>query len=69
MGKRGFGGMSPEKRKRISSMGGLAAQAMGRGHQFTSEDAKLAGAKGGKAVAAKHGLEYMRELGRKGGLS
>ena len=47
--KRGFGGMSPEKRRAIQSRGGKAAQETGRGHRWTAEEARVAGRKGGLA--------------------
>jgi hypothetical protein len=49
----GFAAMTPEQRARISQMGGKAAHATGRGRVFTSEEARLAGAKGGRAAAAR----------------
>ena len=42
---RGFAAMSPEKKKEIASMGGRAAHACGRAHQFSSEEARAAGMK------------------------
>lgn len=42
---RGFAAMSPEKKKEIASLGGRAAHACGRAHQFTSEEARAAGKK------------------------
>lgn len=50
--KRGFGSMSPERRREISSMGGRAAQARGTGHQWDAASAKEAGRKGGRASQA-----------------
>lgn len=47
--KRGFGGMNLEKRKAIASMGGKAAHRMGVAHQYTPEEAREAGRKGGLA--------------------
>ena len=43
----GFAGMSLEKRRAIASLGGKAAHAQGRAHKFTSEEAQVAGRKGG----------------------
>lgn len=63
--KRGFAALTPERRREVASAGGKAAQASGRGHRFTSEEASAAGAKGGATLAARPG--YMSELGRKGG--
>ncbi len=47
--KKGFAGMSPEKRKKIASKGGRAAHRKGTAHEFTSEEAKEAGRKGGQS--------------------
>lgn len=63
--KRGFAAMSPEKQKEIASRGGKAAHAKGTAHEYKSEEARVAGRKGGLAVSQDR--EYMRELGRKGG--
>ncbi len=42
---RGFAAMSPEKKKEIAGMGGRAAHASGRAHQFNTEEARAAGKK------------------------
>lgn len=65
--KRGFAGMDPEKLKTLSSRGGKAAHAKGTAHEFSSEEAKAAGKKGGVTVSSDAG--HMAEIGRKGGLS
>jgi general stress protein YciG len=55
---RGFAVMDPEKRRRISSVGGRAAHEKGTGHEFTSDEAREAGRKGGRArAAARAGLK------------
>jgi general stress protein YciG len=64
-GPRGFAALTPEQRREIASMGGKAAHAQGRGHRFTSEEARAAGRKGGQAAAAIPG--NMSDMGRKGG--
>ena len=46
--KRGFASMSPEQQRRIASEGGKASHASGRGHQWTSAEAREAGRKGGQ---------------------
>ena len=46
---RGFAAMDPEQQRRIASEGGKASHASGRGHRFTSEEARAAGRKGGMA--------------------
>lgn len=50
---RGFGLLSPERRKEISSAGGRAAHAAGTAYQFTTETAKVAGSKGGMEIARR----------------
>lgn len=65
--KRGFAAMSPEKQREIASMGGKAAHAKGTAHQFTSEEAREAGRKGGTAVSRDRA--HMAAIGRKGGSS
>jgi hypothetical protein len=46
---RGFASMDPEKQRHIASKGGKAAHAKGRAHQWTVEEAREAGRKGGAA--------------------
>lgn len=46
---RGFASMDPKRQKEIASLGGRTAHARGTAHQFTSEEAKIAGSKGGKS--------------------
>lgn len=64
--KRGFAGMDPEKHKKIAQRGGRAAHALGRAHEFTADEARLAGQKGGASVARDRA--HMAEIGRRGGL-
>ena len=47
--KRGFASMDPDKQKRIASKGGRAAHEKGTAHEFTPEEAREAGRKGGEA--------------------
>jgi uncharacterized protein len=46
---RGFASMDPEEQRRIASKGGKAAHRSGNAHEFTSEEARAAGRKGGLA--------------------
>jgi len=46
--KRGFGSMDEEKQREIASNGGKAAHEKGTAHEFTSEEAREAGRKGGQ---------------------
>jgi general stress protein YciG len=48
---RGFASMDEEKRSEIASQGGKAAHEKGTAHEFSSEEAKEAGHKGGEAVS------------------
>ncbi|HSV36996.1 MAG TPA: KGG domain-containing protein [Ramlibacter sp.] len=42
---RGFAAMSPERKREIAGMGGRAAHACGRAHQFSTDEARAAGKK------------------------
>lgn len=46
---RGFASMDEQKQKAIASKGGRAAHQKGTAHEFTSEEARKAGRKGGQA--------------------
>ncbi|RSK48869.1 KGG domain-containing protein [Hymenobacter rigui] len=46
---RGFAAMDAATQRRIASEGGRASHLSGRGHRFTSEEARAAGRKGGQA--------------------
>ena len=48
-GKRGFAGMDQERQREIASEGGKAAHQKGTAHEFSSEEAREAGRKGGEA--------------------
>ena len=45
--------MDPQKQKEISRKGGKAAHSAGTAHEFTSEEARAAGRKGGMATSRK----------------
>jgi general stress protein YciG len=47
-GNRGFASMDEEKQRAIASQGGRAAHASGNAHEFSSEEAREAGRKGGQ---------------------
>ena len=65
--KRGFASMNEDKQREIASKGGKAAHEKGTAHEFTSEEAREAGRKGGETVSQDR--EHMAEIGRKGGKS
>jgi general stress protein YciG len=46
--RRGFASMTPEKQREIASKGGRAAHQKGTAHEWTSEEARNAGRKGGQ---------------------
>ncbi|MGE0172614.1 MAG: KGG domain-containing protein [Oligoflexales bacterium] len=53
---RGFASMDPEEQRRIASKGGKAAHRSGNAHEFTSEEARAAGRKGGLASKGERKL-------------
>lgn len=67
MSKGGFASMDPAKQKAIASKGGKAAHEQGRAHQFTPDEARVAGKLGGEKVSRDS--KHMAEIGRLGGLS
>jgi hypothetical protein len=46
---RGFAAMDPQKQREIASKGGKASHLSGKAHEFTSEEARAAGKKGGES--------------------
>ncbi len=46
---RGFASMDPQRQREIASEGGRAAHEKGTAHEFTSDEAREAGRKGGMA--------------------
>ena len=63
--RRGFASMAQERQRQIASKGGKAAHIKGRAHEFTPEQAREAGRKGGMAVSRDR--LHMARIGRKGG--
>ena len=64
-GKRGFASMNQERQRQIAGKGGRAAHSKGRAHEFTPEQARIAGRKGGMKVSRDR--HHMALIGRKGG--
>jgi len=62
---RGFASMDEEKQREIASQGGRAAHQKGTAHEFTPDEARDAGRKGGEAVSRNR--DHMARIGRKGG--
>lgn len=63
--RRGFAAMDARKQREIAAMGGRAAHRSGNAHEFTPEEARAAGRKGGEAVSRNR--EHMAEIGARGG--
>jgi uncharacterized protein len=61
----GFASMAASRQREIASRGGKAAHALGRAHEFTVEEARVAGQKGGHAVSRDRA--HMAAIGRAGG--
>jgi general stress protein YciG len=53
--RRGFAAMDRDRVKQIASKGGRAAHAAGTAHQFSSDEARVAGKKGGMAPHVRRG--------------
>jgi general stress protein YciG len=64
---RGFASMDASKQREIASKGGRAAHQKGTAHQFTPDEAREAGRKGGGTVSQDR--QHMAEIGRIGGQS
>jgi general stress protein YciG len=58
--------MNRDKQREIASKGGRAAHQKGTAHEFSSDEAREAGRKGGQAVSRNR--EHMAAIGRKGGM-
>ncbi len=53
--RRGFASMSAEKQREIASKGGRAAHEKGTAHEWTSDEARTAGRKGGQVSRGGRG--------------
>ena len=63
--RRGFASMDPARQREIASKGGKAAHAKGTAHEWSSDEARVAGRKGGEVVSRDR--EHMAAIGREGG--
>ena len=63
---RGFAAMDRSKVSEIASKGGKAAHAAGTAHQFSSDEARVAGRKGGMAPHVRRGGVRRRASGDSG---
>ncbi len=57
--RRGFASMSAEKQREIASKGGRAAHQKGTAHEWTAEEARVAGRKGGQVSRGGRGRLVM----------
>ncbi|KAG1271028.1 hypothetical protein G6F65_012687 [Rhizopus arrhizus] len=62
---RGFASMDGDKQRAIAAKGGRAAHASGNAHEFSPDEARVAGRKGGEAISRDR--QHMAALGREGG--
>jgi uncharacterized protein len=63
--KRGFASMDPARQREIASKGGKAAHSKGTAHEWSSDEARVAGRKGGEVVSRDRA--HMAAIGREGG--
>src|SRR5207249_5696145 len=64
---RGFASMDSSRQREIARKGGRAAHEKGKAHEFTPDEARAAGRKGGEKVSVNR--QHMAEIGRRGGRS
>jgi general stress protein YciG len=64
---RGFASMDTHRQREIARKGGRAAHEKGKAHEFTPDEARAAGRKGGEKVSVNR--KHMAEIGRRGGRS
>jgi len=62
---RGFASMDPARQREIASKGGRAAHEKGTAHEWTPDEARQAGRKGGEIVSRDRA--HMAAIGREGG--
>jgi uncharacterized protein len=65
--RRGFASMDPARQREIASRGGRAAHEKGTAHEWSSDEARNAGRKGGVTVSRDRA--HMAAIGREGGES
>lgn len=62
---RGFAAMDRDKQQKIARKGGIEAHRRGTAHEFSSDEARAAGHKGGLSVSQNR--SHMAAIGRSGG--
>jgi uncharacterized protein len=66
--RRGFASMTPEKQREIASKGGRAAHQKGTAHEWTSDEARSAGRKGGQISRGGRGRLVEEQSGAVGNI-
>ncbi len=64
---RGFAAMDPARQREIASRGGKMAHETGKAHEFSPDEARGAGRKGGLSISQNR--EHMAAIGREGGFA
>ena len=59
--RRGFAAMDPERQRQIASEGGRAAHRQGVAHEWTADEARQAGRKGGQNSKGSRGRSPMMQ--------
>lgn len=67
--RKGFASLTKERMSEIARKGGVQAHKNRRAHEWTSEEARASGKRGGKKILEDRGVDYFKELGRRGGLA
>ena len=57
-GRQGFASMDPDRVKAIASLGGQTSHAVGSAHEWTLDEARAAGRKGGRETVARRSQRY-----------
>ncbi len=65
--RRGFAAMDPIRQREIASRGGKVAHEKGKAHEFSIDEARGAGRKGGLTISQNR--EHMAAIGREGGFA
>ncbi len=61
--RRGFAAMSAERQREIASQGGRAAHQQGVAHEWSTEEARAAGKKGGQASGRRRSTDRSDDRG------
>lgn len=62
-GPKGFAAMTPAGRRVCGSLGGKLAHLGGKAHEYTTDEARREGTRGGKQTAARNDMSAIGKLG------